>query len=127
MKKYLLRPERLRRIPEQFSWIDHRLISDKHLSRCSHGALGLYLFLVTVADSQGLSFYGDTTIMGLLKMTREQLTGTRRQLIHADLIVYECPLYQVLALDDGKQVDLGSAKRTGKALTLQEILTPITA
>ena len=53
--KRLLRPERLRAVPSQFSWLDHRLVRERHLERCSTEALALYLFLVTVADAQGLS------------------------------------------------------------------------
>ena len=49
--KRLLRPERLRTVPSQFSWLDHRLVRERHLERCSTEALALYLFLVTVADA----------------------------------------------------------------------------
>ena len=33
--KRLLRPERLRAVPSQFSWLDHRLVRERHLDRCS--------------------------------------------------------------------------------------------
>ena len=36
---------RIRRIPEGFGWLDHRLIRDGHLRSCSTDALGLYLVL----------------------------------------------------------------------------------
>ena len=48
--KRVLSPQRLRRVPSQFSWVDHRLVRDRHICRCSAQALALYLFLVTVAD-----------------------------------------------------------------------------
>ena len=57
--KRVLCPERLRRVPPQFSWIDHRLVRDRHIAGRSAEALALYLFLVTVADGQGLSYYSD--------------------------------------------------------------------
>ena len=53
VKRVLCR-ERLRRVPEQFSWIDHRLVRDRHIAGRSAEALALYLFLLTVADGQGL-------------------------------------------------------------------------
>src|SRR6266849_1618852 len=59
IKKRILCPERLRRIPGQFSWIDQRLVRDRYLQHCDHGALVLYLVLVTVADAEGLSYYSD--------------------------------------------------------------------
>ena len=57
--KPILCPERLRRVPRQFSWIDQRLVRDGHISRCGANALALYLLLCTVADAQGLSYYSD--------------------------------------------------------------------
>ena len=75
--KRVLRPERLRQVPPQFSWIDQRLVREGHLERCDVQALALYLVLVTVADAKGLS----------------------ADLIRLDLIGYERPLYQVLSLD----------------------------
>lgn len=98
--KRILCPERLRRVPKAFSWIDHRLVRDRHISRCGHAALALYLFLVTVADAEGLSYYSDTKTGGLLNMDAAVLARARRQLCGAGLIVYRRPLYQVLSLDD---------------------------
>ena len=60
-QKRVLCPQRLRKVPRAFSWIDHRLVRDGHISRCSHEALALYLFLVTVADAEGLSYYSVRT------------------------------------------------------------------
>ena len=96
--KHLLRAERQRQIPPSFSWVDHRLIRHRHLSQCDHSAWALYLFLVTVADIHGLSYYSDTAIGRHLKLDPLQLAAARRQLEQADLIAYRKPLYQVLAL-----------------------------
>jgi len=96
--KRVLCKERLRQVPPQFSWIDHRLVRDRHISRCSANALALYLFLVTVADGQGLSYYADQTISRLLPLDAQALGGARRELIDNRLIAYQRPLYQVLAL-----------------------------
>ncbi len=97
--KRVLRPERLRRVPAQFSWVDQRLIRDGYLERCDAPALALYLLLVTVADAQGLSYYGEATICRLLSLDSERLERARRDLVAVGLIAYRRPLYQVLALD----------------------------
>ena len=97
--KRLLRPERLRAVPSQFSWVDHRLVRERHLERCPSEALALYLFLVTVADAKGLSYYGDASVRARLGWGEGQLGPARRALMEADLIAYEAPLYQVLSLD----------------------------
>jgi hypothetical protein len=98
IKRVLCR-QRLRQVPQQFSWIDHRLVRDGHISRCSTDALALYLLLVTVADGQGLSYYSDQTVLRLLRMDGPALAAARRELIVAGLIAYQRPIYQVLALD----------------------------
>jgi hypothetical protein len=95
----VLRPERLRRVPTQFSWIDQRLVRDRHVERCGLDALGLYLVLVTVADAQGLSYYGEASLGRLLSMPAPRLVAARAELIGLDLIAYERPLYQLLSLD----------------------------
>jgi len=97
--KRVLRADRLRRVPSQFSWIDQRLVRDRHLERCGLDAIGLYLVLVTVADAQGLSYYGEASLERLLSMPAPRLAGARAELIRLDLIAYERPLYQVLSLD----------------------------
>ena len=55
--KHLLRADRQRQIPPSFSWVDHRLIRHQHLQSCDPSAWALYLFLVTVGDVHGLSYY----------------------------------------------------------------------
>jgi hypothetical protein len=60
--KLLPCPERLRRIPDQFSWLDQRLVRDRHIERCDAWAGLLYLFLVTVSDVQGLSYYSQSAL-----------------------------------------------------------------
>jgi len=97
--KRVLCKQRLRQVPPQFSWIDHRLVRDRHVSRCSSNALALYLFLVTVADGQGLSYYADKTICRLLPaLDGGSLSRARAELIANHLVAYQPPLYQVLAL-----------------------------
>jgi len=99
MHKRLLVPARVRQVPPQFSWIDQGLVRDRHIVGCDPDALALYLFLVTVADAQGLSFYADRSIAALLSLPTQRLERARAGLIRAGLIAYEAPLYQVLALE----------------------------
>lgn len=96
--KRVLVPTRLRRVPAQFSWIDQRLARGGFIARCDPPAAALYLMLVTVADAQGLSYYGEAAIERHLRLTPAQLASARERLIDADLIAFETPLYQVLAL-----------------------------
>lgn len=97
--KTLICPHLVRQIPKQFSWVDHRLVRNRHIDTCSHPAAALYLFLVTVSDAQGLSYYSDPTIMQRLSMDFLHLEQARQGLINSRLIAYQKPLYQVLDLD----------------------------
>jgi hypothetical protein len=101
--KRVICPQRLRRVPSQFSWIDHRLVRHRHIARCSHPALALYLFLVTVCDGEGLSYWSDASIGRLLRFEPVGLARARQELIVAELIAYRPPLYQVLALEDPEE------------------------
>ena len=67
--KQLLRPDRLRQVPEQFSWIVQALVRHHLIDRCDARAAALYLFLLTVADAQGLSYYGGPTLAQRLHLS----------------------------------------------------------
>jgi len=127
IKKRLLCPQRLRRLPGQFSWIDQRLVRDRYLQQCDHAALALYLVLVTVSDAEGLSYYSEPTLQRLLNMEPAQLLGARHQLVQAALIVYDKPLYQVLSLElPGPGTELAQpATRSGQAAPVSDILRRI--
>ena len=121
--KHLLRPQRLRQIPASFSWVDHRLVRHDYLPRADQAAWALYLFLVTVADVQGLSYYSDRAIGRHLKMDAIQLSAARQQLVQADLLAYQKPLYQVLALPEDSNTSGPSAlPRTGQTQSVAQVL-----
>ncbi len=96
--KRVLWPERLRQVPRQFSWVDQALVQRGLIDRCDARAAALYLFLVTVCDAQGMSYYGAATLAARLRLSPEELGAARAQLIELGLIAYQAPLYQVLAL-----------------------------
>jgi hypothetical protein len=99
--KHLIDAQRVRRVPSQFSWLDHRLVRQNHLPRAGAQAWGLYLVLVTVGDEQGLSYYADRTLCRLLSLRPEELVRARAELLQAGVVAYEAPLYQVLGLEVG--------------------------
>lgn len=68
------------------------------IDRCDAPAAALYLFLVTVSDAQGLSYYSEATLTARLHLSTEALVAARQQLITIELVAYQAPLYQVLAL-----------------------------
>lgn len=78
--------------------VDHQLLHGRYLHRLSHQALALYLFLVVVADRYGKSFYGDTTIETILRLTTVQLNQARDELVRHLLIDYRRPNWWVKSL-----------------------------
>jgi hypothetical protein len=98
-----INPDRIRKVPKQFTWIDGRLVRDGYLQQCSHGAAALYLFLITVSDVQGLSYYGDKSVCKQLSMDSCLLAESKLLLIQLSLIAYRKPFYQVLELAPARQ------------------------
>lgn len=101
IEKRILNPQRLRRCPAQFSFIEHNLVREGYLGRAKVEAWALYLVLVTVGDEHGLSYYSDKSLGRLLTLDSEKIVIARRQLVAAGMIAYEEPLYQVLSLEGG--------------------------
>jgi hypothetical protein len=126
MQKRLLVPSRVRRVPRQFSWVDQRLVRDRHIARCDPEALALYLFLITVADARGLSFYADASIGRLLSLSQQALEQAREALVGVGLIAYEAPLYQVLALEPSAptppSLRAPSPRAAGQLRAMREVL-----
>jgi hypothetical protein len=115
--KYPIIAQRVRTVPKQFSWIDHRLVREHYIERCTLPAAALYLFLVTVTDAKGLSYYADASIMQRLGMDQATLDRARLGLIRAELIAWKKPLYQVLSLDG-----VGWSRQAQNPMSLAEIL-----
>lgn len=120
--KHPIRPDRLRQIPPGFSWVDHRLVRHNYIQRCDCPALALYLFLVTVADAEGLSYYSEAAICRRLKIDLVGLGAARTGLEEADLIAYRRPLYQVLSLENQPGPSSLPSQRGGQTQSVGQIL-----
>lgn len=116
-------PNLIRKIPEQFSWIDHRLVRDRHLDYISRDGAALYLFLITVSDARGLSYYSDQSIEKRLGMSDIELSEARNSLIQQRLIAWKKPLYQVLALEPRRQTTYPGS--SSSPTSMQDILRQI--
>jgi hypothetical protein len=117
-QKVLLRPDRLRVVPARFSWCDQQLFRGGATAHTDPESLALYLFLLTVADSRGLSFYSDKSLSQWLHLDPLRMERARRRLLEADLIAYQKPDYQVLSLPQAHP----PSQRVGQAASVGEIL-----
>jgi len=120
--KPVLCPQRLRHVPRQFSWIDQRLVRDRHIKGRTPQALALYLFLCTVADAQGASYYSDSTAAWMLGFCSTELRSARAELVAARLIAYSSPFYQVLSLEPAEVAAKEPEPRVGEERSIGEIL-----
>ena len=100
MEKQLLCPERQRQIPVSFAFIEHRFLREGFWSSLSQFECLLYVFLVLVADRNGLSYYGYDQMGTLLRFTLEDYLVARNGLIEKDLMAFDGHLLQGLSLPD---------------------------
>lgn len=98
IKKTLLQPRRVRRIKGSFAFVEHRFLRDGFWQSLTHHELLLYLFLVLVADRDGLSYYAYDKICALLRLTISEYLEARNNLIDKDLLAFDGHFYQVLSL-----------------------------
>ena len=94
----LINPDRVRKLPAHYSWIDHRLVHEKYLKSLSCEGAALYLFLLCVGDKKGLSYYSDKAIRHRSRLV--DIESAREELIERDLVAWNMPFYQVLSLPE---------------------------
>jgi hypothetical protein len=89
---------RVRKINGSFAFIEHRFLRHGFWASLSHEELLLYLFLVLVADRDGLSFYPYDKICSLLTIDIDAYILARNNLIDKDLLAFDGTFFQVLSL-----------------------------
>jgi hypothetical protein len=83
------RPDRVRTLRgTAFGWIDARLHRDGWLMRLSTEALAVYVFLVLVADRDGVSFYRRDRIGEALALGDAEVGQGLRELESLDLVAF---------------------------------------
>jgi hypothetical protein len=102
--------------------VDHRLVREGHVQGRSTSALALYLFLVTVADAEGLSWYSEAALCRLLSWSDSNLQSARAELLRAELIAYRKPLYQVLDLSPVPAPSSPRPRHGGETVSVGNIL-----
>jgi hypothetical protein len=106
-----------------FAFIEHRFLRDGFFETLSHHELLLYLFLVLVADRQGLSYYSYHKICTLLRLSVDEYLWARNALIQKDLIAFDGALYQVLSLPQTPHAPRASPLKTQKDVAQRDPAT----
>ncbi len=116
---------KLRHVPRQFSWVDQRLVRERYIDQLTPEAYALYLFLVTVSDAQGLSYYAEGSLGQRLSLSAPLLREARQALIRQGLVAYRRPLYQVLALGAPEPAPCDDPKGEDDAVDIQAVFKQI--
>ena len=96
MKKYHIpQPQRIRNIKGSFAWIDHRIMRNGFMETMTHQDIALYLFLILVADTNGVSFYRKEKICQAVSLDFSRFEIAKDRLINMKLIAFES--YSVLS------------------------------
>jgi hypothetical protein len=100
IKTKILCPNRVRRITGSFAFIEHRFLRDGFWESLTHRELLLYVFLLLVADRNGVSYYNYDKIYSLLRISMDEYLNARNALIDKDLIAFDGYFFQVLSLPE---------------------------
>lgn len=94
-------PRRIRKIKGSFAFIEHRFLRDGFWASLDHHQILLYMFLIIVADRNGLSYYSYDKICTLLRICVDDYILARNALIDKDLVAFDGSLFQILSLPEG--------------------------
>jgi len=100
VEKAPLEPDRIRKISGSFAFIEHRFLHEGFWGNLDHHQLLLYLFLIIVADRNGLSYYSYDRICTLLRICVDEYILARNALIDQNLVAFDGYLFQVLSLPE---------------------------
>ena len=105
IEKKTLCPHRIRKITGSFAFIEHRFLRNGFFANLTHHELLLNIFLILVADRNGLSYYSYDKICTLLRISVDEYILARDALIEKDLIAFDGHLFQVLSLPENPPID----------------------
>ena len=118
-----LEPDRIRKITGSFAFIEHRFLHDGFWASLDHHQLLLYLFLIIVADRNGLSYYSYDKICTLLRISVDEYILARNALIDYDIIAFDGYLFQVLSLPEEVTRPVSKALKTRKQMEAHDPAT----
>ncbi len=123
IEKKPLESHRIRKITASFAFIEHRFLRQGFWSSLGHHELLLYLFLVIVADRNGLSYYCYDKICSLLQICVDEYILARDLLIEKDLIAFDGSLFQVLSLPQKPPSSSTAVLKTAKDMQTHDPAT----
>ena len=93
----------MRRPRGAYGWVDMRAVTEGHLERLGTQTALTYLFLCTVGDTAGLSFWSHERMARILGLDRRAVQAAIDTLVATDLIACQGQIVQVLPLVSGTE------------------------
>lgn len=91
-----LEPRRIRYPKGAYGWVDLRMVTEGHLQALDPGSALVYLFLCTVGNREGISFWSRSRMTRTLNLSLATVDAALRTLAGADLIAATERIVQVL-------------------------------
>ena len=123
IEKNPIDPHRIRKITGSFAFIDHRFLRDGFWASLDHHQLLLYMFLLIVADRNGLSYYSYDKICTLLRICVDDYILARNALIDKNLLAFDGYLFQVLSLPERVVLPSAAPLKSQKDMELHDPAT----
>ena len=123
IEKKPIDPNRIRKITGSFAFIEHRFLREGFWASLDHHQLLLYLFLIIVADRNGLSYYSYDKICTLLGICVDDYIFARNALIDKDLLAFDGNLFQVLSLPEKAALPSAAPLQSQKDMELHDPAT----
>jgi hypothetical protein len=91
-----LEPRRIRYPKGAYGWVELRMVTEGHLQALDPSCALVYLFLCTVGNREGISFWSRSRTACTLNLSLETVDTALRTLAEADLIAATARVVQVL-------------------------------
>lgn len=98
MRSEPLEPHRVRYPKGPYGWVDLRIVTEGHLQALDQGTALTYLFLCTVGNREGVSFWSRSRMARTLNLTLEAIEAALQTLSAFDLIAVTERVVQVLPI-----------------------------
>lgn len=93
-----LEPRRIRYPTGAYGWVELRMVTEGHLQALDPCCALVYLFLCTVGNREGISFWSRSRMARTLNLSLEAVDAAVRTLAAADLIAATERIVQVLPI-----------------------------
>jgi hypothetical protein len=104
MKCEPLEPRRIRHPRGAYGWTDLKIVTEGYLERLEAPVAFTYLFLCTVGNCQGMSFWSHMRMARMLRLTPEAVREAIERLVDANLVASNGRVVQVLPIPDRTSV-----------------------